>query len=314
MAAAAPLIPPKLRNDPDHMEALMAQFKEAGLRPASQTNLCASCGKKNQNSGKKKKKGSATKKSLTCAGCSSVSYCSKECQKRDWKQGGHKEVCKQLQYLHAQAREDVEIDPSELREIFPSASDTALRVLINDPVFQHKGSGPNKGPMMAFKYEPIDPEFSTVLFSDVRERLNKRQLPSGRQQLAAHFGAAVLVFAAGLASVGKSTARKRMARRQDKSIRRHKQPLHIIVLEVTGGYIEDICAGQQSDASDCFMVYLHFDALKSYLAECNVEYAGEGIRARAEAGVQNILQSLMNVDQPDGTVRPYVNCVQTLGG
>jgi hypothetical protein len=33
---------------------------------------------------------------LKCGGCKAVSYCSKECQVKDWKQGGHKQVCKAL--------------------------------------------------------------------------------------------------------------------------------------------------------------------------------------------------------------------------
>jgi hypothetical protein len=33
---------------------------------------------------------------LTCAGCRSVKYCSKECQRLDWKEGGHKEECADL--------------------------------------------------------------------------------------------------------------------------------------------------------------------------------------------------------------------------
>ena len=33
------------------------------------------------------------RKLLACAKCRVVNYCSKECQKYDWKQGGHKERC-----------------------------------------------------------------------------------------------------------------------------------------------------------------------------------------------------------------------------
>ncbi|KZV61529.1 hypothetical protein PENSPDRAFT_293085 [Peniophora sp. CONT] len=32
----------------------------------------------------------------TCSGCSKVRYCSRACQKSDWKEGGHKEQCKRI--------------------------------------------------------------------------------------------------------------------------------------------------------------------------------------------------------------------------
>ncbi|KAI0312015.1 hypothetical protein OF83DRAFT_697432 [Amylostereum chailletii] len=31
-----------------------------------------------------------------CVGCREVSYCDKECQARDWKEGGHKKKCRRL--------------------------------------------------------------------------------------------------------------------------------------------------------------------------------------------------------------------------
>ncbi|KAI0311524.1 hypothetical protein OF83DRAFT_750835 [Amylostereum chailletii] len=34
------------------------------------------------------------KEMLRCSGCSSVQYCGKECQEKDWKDGGHKRLCK----------------------------------------------------------------------------------------------------------------------------------------------------------------------------------------------------------------------------
>ncbi|VDB87109.1 unnamed protein product [Peniophora sp. CBMAI 1063] len=37
-----------------------------------------------------------TSKLLQCAGCGQARYCSKECQRIDWKTGGHKRVCRRL--------------------------------------------------------------------------------------------------------------------------------------------------------------------------------------------------------------------------
>lgn len=49
--------------------------------------VCFAC-KRNENGG--------NQTLLKCGGCKVVSYCSKECQVKDWKQGGHKQVCKTL--------------------------------------------------------------------------------------------------------------------------------------------------------------------------------------------------------------------------
>ncbi|KZV74107.1 hypothetical protein PENSPDRAFT_236311 [Peniophora sp. CONT] len=40
----------------------------------------------------------------TCAGCSEVRYCSRECQQMDWKRGGHKQLCKRLKNEPHRAR------------------------------------------------------------------------------------------------------------------------------------------------------------------------------------------------------------------
>ncbi|KAJ3290375.1 hypothetical protein HDU79_003360, partial [Rhizoclosmatium sp. JEL0117] len=37
-----------------------------------------------------------------CAGCQSRSYCSKDCQRSDWKEGGHKRQCKEIANLAQQ--------------------------------------------------------------------------------------------------------------------------------------------------------------------------------------------------------------------
>ncbi|KDQ62890.1 hypothetical protein JAAARDRAFT_188533 [Jaapia argillacea MUCL 33604] len=36
---------------------------------------------------------------LKCSGCLDAPYCDKECQKRDWKEGNHRTICKELQEL-----------------------------------------------------------------------------------------------------------------------------------------------------------------------------------------------------------------------
>ena len=39
-----------------------------------------------------------------CAGCKTLKYCSKTCQKEDWKKGPHKDECKYLKYQRVPAQ------------------------------------------------------------------------------------------------------------------------------------------------------------------------------------------------------------------
>ncbi|KZV69291.1 hypothetical protein PENSPDRAFT_486920 [Peniophora sp. CONT] len=42
----------------------------------------------------------------TCAGCGEVRYCSRPCQQKDWREGGHKQKCKRLKAEPHQSRRD----------------------------------------------------------------------------------------------------------------------------------------------------------------------------------------------------------------
>ena len=62
-----------------------------------QANMCRGCGLRDVS-----REGAGFKrvKMRRCSGCRQAYYCSKECQVRDWKEGGHKEVCKSIQRSH----------------------------------------------------------------------------------------------------------------------------------------------------------------------------------------------------------------------
>jgi hypothetical protein len=51
-----------------------------GVAGLSKMRTCASCGEQSL-------------EQKLCARCKQVSYCSKACQTRDWKEGGHKQRC-----------------------------------------------------------------------------------------------------------------------------------------------------------------------------------------------------------------------------
>ena len=42
---------------------------------------------------------------MKCAGCGTVAYCCRRCQKRAWR-GGHREICKRIQRERAEEEEE----------------------------------------------------------------------------------------------------------------------------------------------------------------------------------------------------------------
>lgn len=42
---------------------------------------------------------------LCCRGCESVRYCGEACQRADWREGGHRHVCRLLAQQRQQRRE-----------------------------------------------------------------------------------------------------------------------------------------------------------------------------------------------------------------
>lgn len=71
----------------DPAMAKIRELSEAMKQLKIKKGSCANCGKRPN------KTGGAL---LNCGRCKAAQYCSKECQAKDWKTGGHKEICKAL--------------------------------------------------------------------------------------------------------------------------------------------------------------------------------------------------------------------------
>ena len=70
-------------------EAMLACQAQSSTAKDPSKKSCAQCGStKSSVEGKKKL--------LTCSQCKFTYYCSSECQKKHWKEGGHKKICKKL--------------------------------------------------------------------------------------------------------------------------------------------------------------------------------------------------------------------------
>jgi hypothetical protein len=82
----------------DHMRDGKAKLKHDGaaieMAASVQANMCRGCGLRDVS-----REGAGFKrvKMRRCSGCRQAYYCGKECQVRDWKEGGHKEVCRSIQ-------------------------------------------------------------------------------------------------------------------------------------------------------------------------------------------------------------------------
>ncbi|KII90329.1 hypothetical protein PLICRDRAFT_173765 [Plicaturopsis crispa FD-325 SS-3] len=112
------------------------------LHPASTTRQSYGCCE-NLECGKREEKGVAF---LRCSGCHEARYCSKDCQKRAWKQGNHKQRCEYLQGLSHEGkvaasphrdsqfaqevvREELQIRREEIAEALKRENVTVLPVI-----------------------------------------------------------------------------------------------------------------------------------------------------------------------------------------
>uniref|UniRef100_A0A914Y6F9 MYND-type domain-containing protein n=1 Tax=Panagrolaimus superbus TaxID=310955 RepID=A0A914Y6F9_9BILA len=75
---------PYMRLARDGMNVIRVESPEfIYIDKSSTSNKCHCCGKEEG-------------KILSCSGCMMAKYCSKECQKHDWIEFNHKEICKHL--------------------------------------------------------------------------------------------------------------------------------------------------------------------------------------------------------------------------
>ena len=113
--AAAPILNAPLQNI-EWIQSLELGYATDAATTASKSNaavagvenVCFHCGD-----------ALSTDKRLTCARCQVASYCTKECQVKDWKHGGHKLACDSYKRAGRSMRLQKDVDKAEARkEIF----------------------------------------------------------------------------------------------------------------------------------------------------------------------------------------------------
>ena len=85
---------------------LSTEASSNGIRAAS-GRVCSMCGGPPSASS-----GGGAAKLKACGRCRSVRYCSQECQKKHWGEGGHKAACPQLREMR-EGRKGVEAEQQE---------------------------------------------------------------------------------------------------------------------------------------------------------------------------------------------------------
>ena len=79
------------------------EYEERKNRTKLALNICTICGKKD---------------ARPCKGCGTTAYCSTDCQRIDWRDRGHRKVCKKIQAAEAARAEAPTPPPSPPRDVF----------------------------------------------------------------------------------------------------------------------------------------------------------------------------------------------------
>lgn len=76
--------------------AAMAEAHRKGHAADTQRDIAPQCSYCGMRAGDQLNRTIPLEKLMLCGRCQGVQYCSKDCQTKDWKEGGHKKVCKQM--------------------------------------------------------------------------------------------------------------------------------------------------------------------------------------------------------------------------
>ena len=79
------------------------EYEARKTRTKLALNICTICGKKD---------------ARPCKGCGTTAYCSTDCQRIDWRDRGHRKVCKKIQAAEAARAEAPTPSPSPPRDVF----------------------------------------------------------------------------------------------------------------------------------------------------------------------------------------------------
>ncbi|KAH8051980.1 hypothetical protein JL722_10425 [Aureococcus anophagefferens] len=79
------------------------EYEARKTRTKLALNICTICGKKD---------------ARPCKGCGTTAYCSTDCQRIDWRDRGHRKVCKKIQAAEAARAEAPTPPPSPPRDVF----------------------------------------------------------------------------------------------------------------------------------------------------------------------------------------------------
>ena len=72
-------------------------FESVNLkRDSKELALCGNCG--------------STRDLMMCRGCKQIYYCSERCQRKHWREEGHKDECNLLKEIHKSVKEEEKAD------------------------------------------------------------------------------------------------------------------------------------------------------------------------------------------------------------
>ena len=197
-----------------------------------------------------------------CAACKMAFYCSKSCQKQDWKK--HKHVCKTFAAMrHANDRSQRSTNPSKLQMIgsgdFTGFSDAAQAAL-----FAEKELGGNAFQQIRWQKLPESSEGGTAIRQYMLQQLGNCAGPvrPGRVQLALGLVKSLLLVIGPASAHCEAESHKRHAM---KKVRRG-----VVVVECNDIVIEDLMAASGNVPVALGIFYLSLKSVQEYFVKRNM--------------------------------------------
>ena len=200
-----------------------------------------------------------------CAGCGAAVYCSKACQRRDWKQ--HKGICKEIQAMKS-LKSPATPAAGAGESNYEYAGDHRALIGFSSPA-QNALLAQNKSVLKQIYWQQLEPSCTsaTELRRTTLEKIGARLQLAGmkRMDLALRLANGLQIILSAVYAYCEADSRKRLSSKQSKA----KQQRHgVVVVECNDVFIEDlICESGVLPSTTLGILYLSTRAAVDYFVK-----------------------------------------------